>query len=129
MFPLRCLIQCYCEAGILVWGPISDPQTPKSVKINSSKTRQRTIHGLHALALQCGHSVLSYSECKIAKVFHGFAPGAIAEVLQHPPPPPRPHCQLHNGFFLATLVKKTGNPKKLLDTALPWFQCFPLNGS
>ena len=40
--------------------PNSDTQTLKSVKINSSKNRQMTIH---ALIPQCDLSVLSYSEC------------------------------------------------------------------
>ena len=41
--------------------PESDPQTLKSVKINSSKNRQMTVH---ARVLQCALSLLSYSECK-----------------------------------------------------------------
>ena len=53
--------------------PNSDPQNLKSVKINLSKNRQMTVHGL---VPQCTLSVLSYSECKIAKIFQGFAPGS-----------------------------------------------------
>ena len=53
--------------------PNSDPQNLKSVKINLSKNRQMTVHGL---VPQCALSVLSFSECKIAKIFQGFAPGS-----------------------------------------------------
>ena len=49
-------------------------QTPNLSKVqndNSSKNRQMTFH---ALVPQCALSVLSYSECKIAKIFQGFSP-------------------------------------------------------
>ena len=54
---------------------------------------------VNALVPQCSVSVLSYSECKIAKIFWGFAPG--------------PHW---GGFTVAPNTPQT--PKKFLDTAL-----------
>ena len=57
---------------------------------------------VHALHPQCALFVLSYSECKIAKIFWGFAPG--------------PHWRglilsSTTVFLLATLVQKTAPPK------------------
>ena len=44
---------------------------------------------VHALVLQSHDSnVLSYSECKIAKIFWGFAPGSQGGLKAYPPPPP-----------------------------------------
>ena len=72
---------------------------------------------VHALVPQCALSVLSYSECKIAKIIRGFAPGPHWRGLTAPPPPPRlPWCT--TVFLLATLVEKPANPQKLLDAAL-----------
>ena len=36
---------------------------------------------VHGLVPQCALSVLSFSECKIAKIFQGFAP----DPTRHPP--------------------------------------------
>ena len=45
---------------------------------------------VHALVLQSHDSnVLSYSECKIAKIFWGFAPGSQGGLKAYPPPPLR----------------------------------------
>ena len=42
---------------------------------------------VHALVLQSHDSnVLSYSECKIAKIFWGFAPGSQGGLKAYPPP-------------------------------------------
>ena len=57
--------------------------------------------------------VLSYSECKIAKMFYGFAPGPHWEWLTVPKTP-----QLHIVFSPCYAHRKIGNPKKLLDTTL-----------
>ena len=80
----------------------SDPLTAISVKINSSKKRQITIH---ALVPQCALFVLSYSECKIAKIFKGFTPephrGRLPAI---PLPPDSPAAQWL--FLLTTLIKK-----------------------
>ena len=65
-------------------------QTPKRSKvlISGVSFRQRSL-------LQSQESdVLSYSECKIAKNFQGFAPGPHWGGLTAPPQTPR----LHNGF-------------------------------
>ena len=43
---------------------------------------------VHTLVLQCGLSVLSYSECKIAKMFWDFAPGPHWGGLTAPPDSP-----------------------------------------
>ena len=70
----------------------------------------------HALVPQCALSVLSYSECKIAKIFRGFAPRAQWGELTAPP-----DSQLHNGFSARYSLRKTVTPplkKKLLNTAL-----------
>ena len=41
---------------------------------------------VHALVLQSHDSnVLSYSECKIAKIFWGFAPGSQGGLKAYPP--------------------------------------------
>ena len=58
--------------------------------------------------------VLSYSECKIAKNFQGFAPGPHWGGLTAPPQTAR----LHNGFSTSEACWKTGTLKKLLDMAL-----------
>ena len=58
--------------GIPVWDPNSDPQTLKSVKINSSKNRQITVHAL------VPHGALSilfcflYAQLKFASHKHYF---------------------------------------------------------
>ena len=44
---------------------------------------------VHALDPQCALSVLSYSECKIAKIFWGFAPRPHWGGLTAPPPLPK----------------------------------------
>ena len=65
----------------------------------------------HALVPQraLSLSVLSYSECKIGKIFQGFTPGPHWRGLSAPPPPPRlPSCTVV--FLLGTLQ----HPKKLL---------------
>ena len=59
----------------------SDPQTLKSLKINSSKNRQMTIH---ALVPQCALSILSYSECKLAKTVQQFFSLLCSSKNQHP---------------------------------------------
>ena len=97
--------------------PSSDPQTLKSVKIISSKNRLMTIH---ALVRQCALSVLSYSECKIAKYFMRLFPlGRAYRTLS-----PQTH-QLHNSFSACYACWKTDThprlphpPPILLDTAL-----------
>ena len=66
--------------------PNSGPKTLKSLKINSSKNRQMTIHPL--VPPQGALSVLSYSECKIAKMFGGFVPGPHRRGLTVPPQTP-----------------------------------------
>ena len=68
--------------------PNSDPQTLKSVKINSCRNIQMT--------------VLSYSECKIVKIFRNSILHATGEDLQRQPRFPR--CL--TVFHLATFVEK-----------------------
>ena len=85
--------------------PNSDPQTLKSVKIISSKNRLMTIH---ALVRQCALSVLSYSECKIAKYFMRLFPlGRAYRTL-----PPQTH-QLHNSFSACYACWKTDTHPRL----------------
>ena len=69
----------------------------------------------HALVPQCALSVLSYSECKIAKTFRGFAPRAQWGELTAPPDSPAAQR-----FFCSLLSSKNRYPlkKKLLNTAL-----------
>ena len=55
---------------------------------------------VHALVPQCALSVLSCSECKIAKIFWGFAPEPRRDGLQHPQTP-----QLQSGFFSSLLSR------------------------
>ena len=57
------------------WIPKSDPKTLKSVKINSSKNNEMNVHACLMNVSQSALSVLSYSECKIAKTSRDFAPG------------------------------------------------------
>ena len=68
----------------------------------------------HALFPQCALSVLSYSECKIAKIFRGWAPKPQWGELTAPPDSPAAQR-----FFSSLLSSKNRYPpKKLLDTAL-----------
>ena len=88
----------------------SQTQTPKCSKVLISGVSfcQRSL-------LQSQESdVLSYSERKIAKNFQGFAPGSHWEGSTASSQTPR----LHNGFSPCYACRKTGTPKKLLDTAL-----------
>ena len=57
--------------------------------------------------------VLSYSECKTAKNFQGFAPGPHWGGLTVLPQTPR----LHNSFSPRYACQKTSTPKKFLDMA------------
>ena len=67
------------------------------------------------LLLQSHESdVLSYSDCKIAKIFWGFVHGPCWWGLTVPSR--LPSCTMV--FLRATLVKKWAPPKKMLDTAL-----------
>ena len=88
----------------------SQIQTPKRSKvlISGVSFRQRS------LLQSQKRDVLSYSERKIAKNFQGFAPGPHWGGLTAPPQTP----PLHNGFSPRYARRKTGTPKKLLDTAL-----------
>ena len=86
---------------------------------------------IHALVPQFALFVLSYSKCKIAKIFWGFASGPhwggltshpsfrlpscttvflLARLVGKPAPP-----------LLATLIEKPAPPPKLLDMALDGF--------
>ena len=51
---------------------------------------------VHALVLQRALSILSYSECKITKIFRGFAPGPHSEGFTapsvSPAAPPKSFC-------------------------------------
>ena len=61
---------------------------------------------IHALVPQCAHSVLNFSECKIANIFWYFSPGPYWWGLKAPP-----DSQLYNGFCshsLAPLPKIAG---------------------
>ena len=62
---------------------------------------------VHALVSQCALSVLSCLECKIAKIFWGFAPGSHWGGLAAPSR--LPNCT--TVFLLATLVEKRAPPK------------------
>ena len=85
--------------------PNSDLQTLKSVKINSARYRRMTIH---ALVPQCALFVLSYSECKIVKIFQGFIPGPQWGGLTAPPK--LPSCT--TVFLFAMLIEKPAPPQK-----------------
>ena len=84
--------------------PISDSQTLKSVKINSFENIQMTVY---ALVPQCALSVLSYSECKIAKIFWGFIPGPYRGELTALPR----LLSCTTVFLLPMLVKKPAPSK------------------
>ena len=88
----------------------SQTQTPKYSKV--------LISGVsfcqHSLLQSQESNVLSYSECKIAKTFQGFAPGPHWGGLTALPQT----SWLHNGFSLCFAHRKTSTPIKLLDTAL-----------
>ena len=71
---------------------------------------------VHALVLQSHDSnVLSYSECKIAKIFWGFAPGSQGGLKAYPPPPPPKIPQQHKiaGYSTVTTLFATNG---LLET-------------
>ena len=93
----------------------SQTQTSKRSKVLISGV------SLHQCSLSQSQEsdVLSYSECKVAKNFQGFTPGLHWGELTALTQTPR----LHKGFSSHYARRKTGNPKKLLDTAL----VLPLN--
>ena len=100
--------------------PNSDPQSLKSVKIYSSKSRQLTVH---ALVPQCALSVLSYSECKISKAFRDFFPSLHWVGLTVPPNPPFSPIpqtpQLHKCFSTSVVGRTTGTSNLIVfNTAL-----------
>ena len=106
----QCHIQSYFEAGI----PVQDPKfRPPNVLVSGTS--------FHHCSLSQSYEsdVLSYSECEIAKIFQGFAPGPHWGGITPPPPPPPPPLDLPSCATVFLLAKrKTGTPKKLLDTAL-----------
>ena len=90
----------------------SDHQTLKSVKNNSSKKRQITVH---SLVPQCALSVFSFSECKITKNFPGLCPYPTGwEGL--PALPRLPGCTTF--FLLAALVEKPAPQKNCWTQSL-----------
>ena len=116
----RC-IQCISRAilkPVHQFGiPNSDPKTPKSIKINSSKNRQTTVH---ALVPQC----FELFKMQYSQKFSGPSPlDQSGEGLQCTPS----HLclqtsQLHKGFCPHQVCQKASTPpppqKKMLDTAL-----------
>ena len=94
---------------------LSHPQTLKSVKINSSKKRQMTVH---ALVPQCAEprkpsfQLLRIQNTKKFPGLRHWTPlgGAYsATSIPNPPPTQTPH--LHNGFSSRYACRKTGTPK------------------
>lgn len=79
-----------------------DPQTPKSRKINSCKSRQIIVQS-HK------NKVLSYLVYKIATIFWRVTLEPTAEGLKNPSRPRFHSCTLI--FVLATLFKKPAPPK------------------
>ena len=84
----------------------SDHQTLKSVKNNSSKKRQITVH---SLVPQCALSVFSFSECKITKNFPGLCPYPTGW-KELTAPPRLPSCTM---FFLLTALVEKPAPQKI----------------
>ena len=87
----------------------SQTQTPKRSKVLISGVSFRQ----HFLSQSQESDALSYSECKIAKNFQGFALGPHWGGRTVPPQTP----WLRNGFSPRYARWKTGTPKQLLDTA------------
>ena len=116
----RC-IQCISRAilkPVHQFGiPNSDPKTPKSIKINSSKNRQTTVH---ALVPQCfelfkmqysqkfsGPSPLDQSgeglQCtpshlclQTSQLHKGFCPHQACQKASPPPPPQKKKCWIQH---------------------------------
>ena len=110
----QCCILNYFAAGFGI--PNSDLQTLKSLKIDSSKNKQMTTH---AIVQQCFELLWS----KISKISPGFPPGLHWEGLTAPP---TTSCTMV--FLFTVTVKKLAPPwKKLLDTALIFFQGYKLS--
>ena len=84
----------------------SNHQTLKSVKNNSSKKRQITVH---SLVPQCALSVFSFSECKITKNFPGLCPYPTGKGFQRPPDSPAAQR-----FFSSLRSSKNRHHKKIV---------------
>ena len=113
-------IQCWFTAIFqLVYQfgiPNSDPQTLKSLKIDSSKNRKVTAH---ALVPQCFELLRRQN----IQNFPGLCPWTPLGRAYSTPHTP----QLHNGFSAHYVCQETGTSQKLLDTALIFFHCYKLN--
>ena len=113
------LIYCYLLFVVFII-KICAPVSFKiiSYKLKPPKRSKVLISGVsfhqRSLSQSQESDVLSYSEHKIATNFQGFAPGPHWWWLTALPQTPR----LHNGFSPRYACRKTGSPKKLLDTAL-----------
>ena len=93
--------------------PGSDLKTLKSVDFWCK------LSSLFLFAKSLESDVLSYSECKTAKIFLGFVPWIHWEGLTAPHPQT---TKLHNSISPYYARWKTSTPEKLLDMALPLVQ-------
>ena len=68
---------------------------------------------VHALVLQRALSILSYSECKITKIFRGFAPGPHSEGLTapsvSPAAPQKSFCYLISASIFTSFLTESSN--------------------